>query len=257
MSKANFQQIQYQFSAHIRDPKKNPPPAGIEKRRLAIYADLFFNNIQGFLDSSFPVLKQVCSANYWDTITRQFISEHYCKSPLFLDIAKEFLQYLQSSYQPQPDDPVFLYELAHYEWTELALSIADDNIDYHQINPNGDMLTGTPVISPLAWPLAYQFPVHRICQDYQPTDVPEQATFLVVYRNRSDEIQFLEINAVTARLLELINELTDQSITGRDLLHHIATELKHHSVDTVIQAGAQILNDMHAAGVLLGTAKSS
>lgn len=252
-----FKQIQYAFSAHIRNPDDNPAPDDIEQRRMAIYNELFFNNIQSFLDSSFPVLKEISSAKYWNSMTRKFLATHYCQSPVFLDIPKEFLLYLENEHQTTQDDPAFLYELAHYEWAELALSIAEDDLDYSKIDPNGDMLAGTPIISPLAWPLAYEFPVHQISADYQPKTAPQQATFLVVYRDRTDTVGFLEINAVTARLLELISEINDQTISGRDLLMTIATELKHSNPATVIEAGSQILNSMHAAGVLLGTDKTS
>ena len=40
-----FQQTQYQFAAYIRDPEHQAIPDQIESRRMAIYRDLFFNNI--------------------------------------------------------------------------------------------------------------------------------------------------------------------------------------------------------------------
>ena len=43
-----FQQLQRQLTAHLRDPG-SPPPAGIEERRLKIYRELFYNNVEGFL----------------------------------------------------------------------------------------------------------------------------------------------------------------------------------------------------------------
>ncbi|MDH4254937.1 MAG: DNA-binding domain-containing protein, partial [Gammaproteobacteria bacterium] len=50
-----FQRRQYEFAAHIRDPDANPPPAGIEDRRMAIYRELFYNNLLSLLGSTFPV----------------------------------------------------------------------------------------------------------------------------------------------------------------------------------------------------------
>ena len=37
--KPSFKDLQYRFTAHIRDPQNNPAPEGIEDRRLAIYRD--------------------------------------------------------------------------------------------------------------------------------------------------------------------------------------------------------------------------
>jgi len=44
-----FQKKQYAFAAHIRDPENVPAPEGIEDRRMAIYRELFFNNIRNLL----------------------------------------------------------------------------------------------------------------------------------------------------------------------------------------------------------------
>jgi len=59
-----FQQEQYRFTAHIRDPEKNPAPDTIEDRRMAVYRDLFYNNVEGFLSRSFPVLRKIFSWKY-------------------------------------------------------------------------------------------------------------------------------------------------------------------------------------------------
>ena len=81
-----------------------------------------------------------------------------------------------------------------------------------------------PVISPLAWPLAYDYPVHRIGPDFLPKRPDAQPTHLIVWRNRRDEVRFMEANAVTARLMELMKP---RRATGRRLLSRIARELKH------------------------------
>ena len=50
---ADFRQLQRQFSAHIRDRDTFDYP-GIEDRRLRVYRELFYNNIEGFLRRGFP-----------------------------------------------------------------------------------------------------------------------------------------------------------------------------------------------------------
>ncbi|MDH5361618.1 MAG: DNA-binding domain-containing protein, partial [Gammaproteobacteria bacterium] len=45
----DFQVIQYQFAAYIRDPEQNPAPDNIEARRMKIYAELFYNNVEDFM----------------------------------------------------------------------------------------------------------------------------------------------------------------------------------------------------------------
>ena len=41
-----FQQTQYAFAAHLRDPDANPAPPDIEDRRMKIYRELVYNNIE-------------------------------------------------------------------------------------------------------------------------------------------------------------------------------------------------------------------
>ena len=44
-----FQQYQYAFTAHIRDPRRNPRPAGVPARRMRVYNQLLYNNLESFL----------------------------------------------------------------------------------------------------------------------------------------------------------------------------------------------------------------
>jgi hypothetical protein len=119
------------------------------------------------------------------------------------------------------------------------------------VDPNGDLLEGVPVVAPSVWNLSYRFPVHRIGPDHQPDEPGDQPTHLVVYRDRSDDVHFLEINAVTQRLLQLMKEKDDR--TGLDILKTIASELQAPDPDTVIQAGVGLLADLKARNILLGT----
>jgi hypothetical protein len=161
------------------------------------------------------------------------------------------LQYLQEEREPHDSDPPFLLELAHYEWVELALSLADEENDGDDINTDGDLLNEHPVLSSLAWPLQYEFPVHQIGPEYQPESPSEAPTFIIVYRNSEDNVGFLELNAVTARLLQLLEQNDNQS--GRALLEQIATEINHANPETVVQAGLSILQDLQARHIVLGT----
>lgn len=218
---------------------------------MAIYRDLFFNNIASLLETSFPVLRKLLTQTHWHGMIRDFLIRHRCKTPLFLELPQEFLEYLSNQREPERDDPPFLLELAHYEWVELALSVSDDDADPSLADPNGDLLTGSPVISPLARNLTYRFPVHRIGPDFQPTQPDPKPTHLLVYRDRQDQIQFMEINVVTQRLLQLLKE--DPRLTGLRALQLIATELQHPEPKQVIAAGAQLLQDLRARDVILGT----
>ena len=170
----DFQKKQFEFAAHIRDPDNVAAPAGVEDRRMAIYRELFFNNIRNLLTNMFPVLKKLHTTDKWESMIRQFMQKHRAETPYFLQLPHEFLDFLQNEYKPQDDDFPFLIELAHYEYIELALSISEDSNDLSGIDPDGDLLANVPVKSTLTWMYAYQYPVHRISPDNLPTEPADQ-----------------------------------------------------------------------------------
>lgn len=251
MTMPAFKKTQYAFTAHLRDPEKNPIPGDIEDRRMGIYRDLLYNNIESFLSSGFPVIRSIYNDDDWKRMVRDFFANHLSKSPYFLEISQEFLAYLENEHEPQPEDPAGLLELAHYEWVELALNVSDESINMDNIEPNGDLLKKHPVLSPVAWPLEYQFPVHKMGPDYLPIQIPKQPTYLVVYRNRNDEVKFMEINPVTARLLHLLQK--NENISGQQALQQITEEMNHPNPDVVMQGGLTALQELQEHGIILGT----
>ncbi len=247
----DFQRKQYEFAAHIRDPENNTAPAGIEDRRMAIYRNLFFNNLRNLLGSTFPVLKKLSGKERWDQLIREFMARHQAQTPYFLEIPKEFLDFLDHEHNPVEDDFPFLLELAHYEWVELALSVSTDSDDLSNVDQDGDLLEGAPVMSALAWPLAYRYPVHRISETFQPTEPGEQASYLAIYRDAQGDISFMELNAVTAGLLDKISK-NEQQKSGRELLIELSDEI-NFDPDALLEHGVRALAELRAANILLGT----
>lgn len=247
----DFQRTQYLFAAHLRDPAGSPAPADVEDRRMAIYRDLFFNNVAQLLAQTFPVLSKILGEERWRLLMRDYFARHRSRTPLFLEMPREFLQYLETEREPQPDDLPFLLELAHYEWVELALSIDERSPALGEIDEHGDLIERRPALNPLHWSLAYRFPVHRLSPRYTPAEAPPEPTRLLVYRDLDDEVGFIEINVVTARLLELLSDETLES--GRSVLERVAAELKHPRPETVLEGGRQILADLRQRQVILGT----
>lgn len=250
----SFTQAQYEFAAHIRNPEENPKPADVETRRMKIYNDLFFNNVEDFIASTYPVLKEITPEDEWHKMMRDYFDKHLSRTPLFPEMPREFLKYLETERQ-NPSDPPFIKELAHYEWIELALmtSDLDSDINWDQIDINGNLLNNQPVMSPLAWSLTYQYPVQQISTNFIPQQPLEQPVYLLIYRDTDDEVHFMELNPVTALLIQLINE--DNDLTTRQMLENIATQMNHPDPDVVIDGGYQIIQDLKNRSVILGVNK--
>lgn len=248
---AGLRAQQEALTAFLRDPRGAGRPHGLDERGGRVYRRLVYNNLAGFLASNFPVLRRILEGERWDALVSDFLAEHRAQTPYFLEIGREFLTYLAEVREPRPDDPAFLLELAHYEWVELALSVDEAELPAAGVDPAGDLLAGRPVVSPLAWALQYAFPVHQIGPGFEPQTPPDQPTFLVVYRDRFDAIGFLAINAVTARLLQLLQQQGDAS--GEALLRRIAAEIGHPDPSQVVAAGGDILADLRGRDIVVGT----
>ncbi len=243
MTSSSLRDAQLNMARYLRNPETEAPPPGIEARRLQIYQDLIYNNIEGFISGGFPILRSLYADQDWHAMVRLFIDGHRCHSPYFLEISQEFLRFLNEGYERRECDPPFMAELAHYEWAELALDVSEDTL---ADLTDADVLQGVPHWSPLAWLLSYSFPVHRIGPSFQPEEAGEPC-YLVVYRNHEDEVKFLELNAPTARLAELVRD--NDTASGAELLTGLASEMGMAS-DAVLGFGAEQLNQLQALGVL-------
>jgi hypothetical protein len=243
--------LQTRFAGHIRDPQNVAAPGDVEDRRMEVYRNLFLNNIKSFLSGNFPVLRSLYDEAAWTRLCREFYSEYRCRTPLFPELPREFLKYLQEQREQRAGDPPFMLELAHYEWVELALTLDETEPGDIDAEPGGDLLSGIPVLSPLAWPLSYRYPVHLIKADYQPVSEPAEPTHLLVWRQRDYSIKFMQLNGVARLALQQMKEKPNR--TGLDLLTAIADIIDHPRPQVVIEGGTGLLQDLRNKQVILGT----
>ena len=248
MSEAEFQSLQKAFAAHLRDPEAVAPPEGLEERRLKIYRELLFNNINGFLSNGFPVLHSLLDEQRWHRLVRAFFANHASASPYFVDIPGEFVRWLVESFEPEAQDPPFMLALAHYEWIELVLDIETSELPTAAVPGSVDVLRSVPRLSPLVRVLSYEWPVHQICADFMPDAPLASPVWLLVYRGRDDQVGFMEINQATARLLALIE--LDSSVSGEGHLQALAEELGMPP-EAVLGFGREILERMQERAVIL------
>lgn len=246
-----FKEKQYDFAAHIRDPENVAAPVGIESRRMAIYRKLFFNNLYNLLATFFPVIRKIHTETQWRRFIRGFMQHHQAETPYFLQLPQEFLAFLQNEFEAAEDDYPFLLELAHYEYAELALSVSEEENNVEGIDPDGDLLTGIPVKSSLSWSFAYRYAVHRISPKFLPDEPETQPVYLALYRGTDDSVGFLELNAVTAALLDAI-EVNPDNKTGEELLRALAAKINYPDADALVAHGVDALREMRQLEILTG-----
>lgn len=248
----DFLQVQRQVAAYLRDPRSNPPPDAIEKRRLKVYQDLFYNNIEGFLRQGFPVLHGILdAADAWQPLVRQFFSTHACETPYFTEISAEFVGWLQAG-NAAPESPAYAAELAHYEWMELALALQETPTPPAGMLATGDVMTHCPVLNPASRTLRYRWPVAMLSPDNPDAEPLPELLHLLMYRDREDIVRFMAINPVTAELLEQLACNEDDPRTGRSHLQNLAERMPGVEPGRILAFGQSLLEDFLERGVLTG-----
>jgi len=247
-----FIQTQKQFAQSIRDPLSSSNDAQFEERRLKIYRELFFNNVEGFVSSAFPVLKEILvdqhDESFWLDLVRQFFVQHQCETPYFLEISEEFLQFLQALMESESDSqlPAYSWQLAHWEWMELHADVADAQTSMLISTLSKEQLLNAKLtLAETAWVCAYEYPVHKISAEMP--DPIEAPTYLMVYRNGQDEVGFNELNPLSATLFETVRQQPGVQIS--DLLAQLA---EHSGLDhnLVVSGGLEILGQWQQLCIL-------
>ena len=211
----SFQSKQKELAQIIRD--NSGEIEGIECRRIDVYQELFFNNVESFCSGSYPVLKSLFPEQDWLQLVREFFINHQCESPHFIEIAQEFLQFLltrKSASLPKP----FMMELAHYEWVELASSVAQSPLKNKTKLSDENWLLSQFVVPESTYALSYQYAVHQISADNQHQVQPKQ-TALLVYRDTNFDVKFMLTDLLSVIAIQLIQQ--NPKVTGEDLQNKI------------------------------------
>ncbi|HYE35689.1 DNA-binding domain-containing protein [Methylocaldum sp.] len=253
---ASLQQYQRQFVRHLRNPDADTPPEGVPAARIGVYVELLYNKIEDSLLACFPMVRKLLGQDRWQRLAREFIARHRCASPFYRQIPDEFIAYLQNE-RAEPDDPPLLLELAHYEWMELVLTLAEGEPNSGAFDPDGDLLAGIPVFAPVIALLRYRYPVHQIGPEpiLKSGEMAPGATpfFILGFRDIDDEVRFIEISAATARLIAWLQE---GGSSGSEALLRLAEKLRHPDGTLMISFGADLLRNLRQQGAILGTKTS-
>ena len=109
--------------------------------------------------------------------------------------------------------------------------------------------------SPLAWPLAYCWPVNRIGPSFQPAQPPIEPTLVLLRREIDGRIHFSALSPLLFRLLELVG--ANAGSNGRQLMQQLASEAGQADFDGFLAAATPMLQRLHGEGVLPARASLS
>ena len=240
-------ELQRQFAAHIRDPANQAPPGDVSPRRMQVYTELFFRNIEQLLVNGFPVIRRLLMEDEWQSLVRDFMVRHRCRTPLFTQLGREFVAFLESHEAALAARP-FLAELARHEQLEVEVAFATDNEPAKGREQDADLLDQALQLVPSARITQFRFPVHRISPEFQPLTPPEMPTWLLLYRDAQEHVRFMELDGFGYTLLVLLEQ--HRGATARPVLESLAAALGHVDVEKVLGSGREFLHYLDARGAL-------
>ncbi|BCX67403.1 HvfC family RiPP maturation protein [Pseudomonas izuensis] len=248
MAKRSLFDQQSNMGLYLRDPDHCAPPPEMDPARARVYRELVFNNLSSLISGTFPVLVKILGEERWRTLVRIFLRDYRAHTPKFGEIAEEFVEFLASEPMALADGswPPFMVELAHYEWVEMALQQSEAEL---LATGDVDSLLDRPLqVSPLAWPLAYTWPVQLVGPDYQPDTAPEHPTLLLVRRAEDWSVKFSVLSPLAWRLLQRLEEFP--GLSGRAQLQGLAVEAGKSGSQEFFDNGLALLQQMQGEGVV-------
>lgn len=248
MAKRTLHEQQNSMGLYLRDPERYAPPAEMDPARAGVYRDLVFANLSSLISGTFPVLVKILGDEHWRALVRIFLRDYRAHTPKFGEIAEEFVEFLACEPEALADGPwpPFMVELAHYEWVEMALQQSE--AEPLACGDTEGLLDRPLQVSPLAWLLAYAWPVQLVGPQFQPDAPLDQPTLLLVRRDPDFSVKFSELSPLAFRLLQRIEELPGQ--TGRVHLQGLAAEAGMTDSVAFMDSAMGLLRQMQGEGVV-------
>ncbi len=235
---------QRSFAAYIRSPDKYPLPTGLNSQRMGVYTELLLNNIQDLLTRTFPITCSILNPTEWHGFIREFYAAHICQTPYFREIAAEFVQWFKEYFKQSSVKSryPFLLELVHYEWITIPLLLDETEIEWPDLTKElaSDYPHKVLRFNPVMLLQAYQYPVHIIRNTYLPLEI--KYTYLLILRNRQYKVDFIELNAITAHLVQLLQS----GLTLQQSVLKLSTEIQYIDQTQLLEYGLQLIRQLRS-----------
>lgn len=193
------------LTAHLRNPAQQPCPGFMDAQAVDLYRELLVGNFDAALRACFPLWIRCLGEARYLLWRDAFIAEHACRSPFFRQIPDEFMAYLSQNPQRLQQDLPYALELAHLEWLELALGVAQtDTLPEHSGSAVQDPWTTPLRLNAVHALVQYAYPVQQLILRPTFSAAPvldPNPVSLYLYRNRVDAVQMLEPDALSLQIL--------------------------------------------------------
>lgn len=242
----SFKKAQQQFVCYLR----NGDGQQIEEDKVAgwqLYHRLVYENNRALIESSFPVSRSFLPASAWQQLIQDFLMYERSPTPYFHQVGQIFLEFLAARIDLWKPVCPFLTELMHFEFAEMSLAIAANELPFkneQELSFNDTRLS----ISALAWPLLYEYPVHKILNSGETLPASEFPVCLLLWRSKDYVVNRCELAPLAFAVVEMLQ--SEKGITGEKVLQNLYKKLPHLEMDYLQQQGRAILQYLWAKEII-------
>ena len=154
----------------------------------------------------------------------------------------EFVRHMQTAAHDL-ELPEWFAELLDYEWRELEVDLHPEKVPRVHL-PTDDSYSLK--LNPTLQNLQYQWPVHHISKNNLP-DEPKP-TFLLVFRSFDHRVHFMEVNALTSALLQIVREMPAHP---NDVIAALGQLMTTANQQTLREFGTPLLLDLLQKNVVV------
>jgi hypothetical protein len=217
-----------------------------EATRLSVYRTLVRKRLSDAVELAVPRTRARLGPLFDEHFDR-FLLERGPRSHYLRDVTTEFLDFLEPRAPSDPRLPPWTLDLARHEALDVLVgSLAEPPATGGTLELDSDRGL---VFSVTARVVRYGHAVHRLSSDPDDRNAPERVPVaLFVYRSPKNEVRYLELTALAARILEAL--LAGETL--RDSLARAGRELDVPLDEAVLEGTARLLSDLAERGAVLG-----
>ncbi len=215
--------------------------------RVHHYRRLVYNIIDDSLLAAFPLLYNLLTSEQWNNLVNDFFATHSCQSTQVWKMPGEFYDFVKSNDLQLKTIYPHLVDLAYFEWIEVEMFMMED-MEYPLFKTDGDWVKDKIAVNPEFRLLQLNYPVH--IKNSQFITVAEKGQyFLLVFREKeSGKVQFMDISAMYALIIENIIK----GLTFYEILKELKGYLKFDNTDLMLKQLIPFFNMLKKKGFLIG-----
>lgn len=240
--------VQYQMATYCKTGEATEI-MGAKQDRLHNYRRLIYNIIDDAIENAYPIARNIIPSEQWQEMVDTFIAEHKCQHPQIMHMPGEFIAFTDEFNYAEKFNIPFLHDLLHFEWVEVLVHTMKDQV-IPDFNEDGNLLTEQLIFSPYFQMIELEYPIHRLRSTSM--EDAKGLYYILVYRQESGTVQYVELNQLTAYLL---NSILENECTLKKAILPLIENADETTTNNFTANALQFMENLVSMGILKGTVR--